>query len=138
MHSGINTGLAVTADVDPEKGTHGVTGEAINLGARLSDLANAGEILIGSETYRITQGRFNFEALKPVKVKGKSEAISIYKLVSDKLSVSSLSSGRHVFSEMVGRNREMDKLEFQIMKAINGEGSVVNVIGEAGIGKSRS
>ena len=39
MHSGINTGLAVTADVNPEKGTHCATGEAINLGARLSDLA---------------------------------------------------------------------------------------------------
>ena len=38
---------------------------------------------------------------------------------------------------MVGRDREMDKLELQVMKAINGEGSVVNVIGEAGIGKSR-
>ena len=38
---------------------------------------------------------------------------------------------------MVGRDKELDKLEFQVMKAINGEGSVVNVIGEAGIGKSR-
>ena len=41
MHSGVNTGLAVTADVDPEKGTHGVTGDAINVAARLSDLAEA-------------------------------------------------------------------------------------------------
>ena len=38
---------------------------------------------------------------------------------------------------MVGRDNELNKLEFQVMKAINGEGSVVNVIGEAGIGKSR-
>ena len=38
---------------------------------------------------------------------------------------------------MVGRDKELDRLEFQVMKAINGEGSVVNVIGEAGIGKSR-
>ncbi len=46
MHSGINTGLAVTADVDSAKGTHGVTGEAINVAARLSDLASSGEILV--------------------------------------------------------------------------------------------
>ncbi len=38
---------------------------------------------------------------------------------------------------MVGRDNELSKLEFQIMNAINGEGSIVNVIGEAGIGKSR-
>jgi len=38
---------------------------------------------------------------------------------------------------MVGRDKELDRLELQIMKAVNGEGSVVNVIGEAGIGKSR-
>ena len=38
---------------------------------------------------------------------------------------------------MVGRDRELDRLELQVMKVINGEGSVVNVVGEAGIGKSR-
>ncbi len=42
-----------------------------------------------------------------------------------------------IFSEMVGRNRELDKLELQVMKAINGQGSIVNIVGEAGIGKSR-
>ena len=60
MHSGINTGLAVTADVNPGKGTHGVTGEAVNLGARLSELADAGDILVGEETYRASRERFTF------------------------------------------------------------------------------
>ena len=82
MHSGINTGLALTADVNPEKGTHGVTGEAVNLGARLSDLAEAGEILVGAETYKASHSLFAFEALNLVKVKGKSEPIPIYKLLS--------------------------------------------------------
>ena len=137
MHSGVNTGLTVTADVDPEKGTHGVTGEAVNLGARLSDLADAGDILVGAETYRASREQFTFEALKPVKVKGKSEAIPVYKLHSNKVSPSYGSGGRQVFSEMVGRDRELAKLEFHVTNTINGQGSVVNVIGEAGIGKSR-
>jgi len=42
-----------------------------------------------------------------------------------------------IYSEMVGRDKELDRLQLQVMKVINGEGSVVNVIGEAGIGKSR-
>ncbi len=46
-------------------------------------------------------------------------------------------SEREVYSEMVGRDQELDRLELQILKAVNGEGSVVNVVGEAGIGKSR-
>ncbi len=137
MHSGINTGLAVTADVNPEKGTHGVTGEAVNLGARLSDLADAGDILVGEETYRASRERFTFETLEPVKVKGKAEPVPIYKLLSEKAPLSSVTSGRQVSSEMVGRDRELAKLELQVMKAMNGDGSVVNVIGEAGIGKSR-
>jgi len=52
MHSGIKTGLALTADVDTEKGMHCVTGEVIDIAARLSDLAKAGEILVGPESYR--------------------------------------------------------------------------------------
>ena len=42
-----------------------------------------------------------------------------------------------IYSEMVGRDKELKKLEQQVMKVVNGEGSIVNIIGEAGIGKSR-
>ena len=44
---------------------------------------------------------------------------------------------RQIFSEMVGRDDDLNKLELQVNKAASGEGSIVNVIGEAGIGKSR-
>ena len=40
MHSGINTGLVVTGEIDLEKGTHGIAGDTINLAARLSGLGN--------------------------------------------------------------------------------------------------
>lgn len=137
MHSGINTGLAVTADVNPGKGTHGVTGDAVNLAARLSDVASAGEILVGSETYIASHSQFTFKTLKPMKMKGKSSPIPLFQVMSVKPRPSLSVRDRQVFSGMVGRDHEMDTLELQIMKAINGEGSVVNVIGEAGIGKSR-
>jgi class 3 adenylate cyclase/tetratricopeptide (TPR) repeat protein len=137
MHSGINTGIAVTADVEPEKGTPGVTGEAINVAARLSDRASSGEILIGPNTYRLSKRVFAFQALGPIKIRGKTESIPIYKLLSANTFASFARVGREVSSEMLGRDLEMARLESQVMKAINGEGSVVNVIGEAGIGKSR-
>ena len=137
MHSGINTGIVVTADVDPEKGTHGVTGEAINVAARLSGLAGARDILVGPDTYRATKNHFSFQPLKPAKVKGKSEHISIYKLLSEKTLIARFSQKMQVSSEMVGRDQELAKLELQILKAANGQGSVVNVFGEPGVGKSR-
>ena len=137
MHSGINTGLVVASDVDPEKGTHRVTGEAINLAARLSDLASSDEILVGPETYKATQHHFTFQALKPVRVKGKSDQISIFKLLSEEAPITHVSRQIRISSEMVGRDEELARLELQILKAVNGQGSVVNVFGEPGVGKSR-
>jgi len=137
MHSGVNTGLVVTADVDPEKGTHGVTGETINVAARLSGLAEARDILVGQDSYRASQGHFTFQSLKPVKVKGKSEHIPIYKVLSRKTATARVNQEMQVSSEMVGRDQELAKLELHILKAVNGQGSVVNVFGEPGVGKSR-
>ncbi len=137
MHTGINTGLVITGAVDLEKGTHGLTGDAINVAARLSDLAASGTTLVGTETYTAAKRHFIFEVLQSTKIKGKSESISIYKLISAKAPLSLKSENRKVSSDMVGRDKELDRLELQVLKAVNGEGSVVNIIGEAGIGKSR-
>jgi class 3 adenylate cyclase/tetratricopeptide (TPR) repeat protein len=137
MHSGINTGLVVTADVDPEKGTHGVAGDAVNVASRLSGMAGPGEIFVGEETVRRAKGRFVFDDLGQKQAKCKAEPVRVFKVISGKSPQKASSIDRQVSSEMVGRDKELDRLEFQVMKAINGEGSVVNVIGEAGIGKSR-
>jgi class 3 adenylate cyclase len=137
MHSGINTGLVVTADVDPEKGTHGVAGDAVNVASRLSGMAGPGEILVGAETVRRAKGRFVFDDLGQKQAKGKAEPVRVFKVISVKASALGTGVDRQVSSEMVGRDKELDCLDLQVMKAINGEGSVANVIGEAGIGKSR-
>jgi class 3 adenylate cyclase len=137
MHSGINTGLVVTADVDTERGTHGMVGDAVNVAARLSGLAGPGEILLGEEIFRRTRERFTFHDLGLKKVKGKADPVSVFKLIAAKAPTTAIRADRQIFSEMVGRDTELDRLELQVMKVINGEGSVVNVVGEAGIGKSR-
>ena len=64
MHTGINTGLVVTGELNLDKGVHGVAGDAINVAARLSSLANAGEILVDRETYSRTEGYFQFDNLQ--------------------------------------------------------------------------
>lgn len=137
MHSGINTGLVVTGEVNLEKGTHGLTGDTINLASRLEGLAGTNEIVAGKNTYKLARSHFRFEPMKPTKVKGKSKFISAFKVVSAKKADSRMGSDRQVSSVMVGRDQETDRLAFQVHKVLNGQGSVVNVVGEAGIGKSR-
>jgi len=105
MHSGINTGLVVTGDNDREKGTYGVTGESINVAAMLSDLAEAGDILVGADTYMASKNYFIFEASQPRDVKGKYESIWIYKLQSERVTSSHAGKTRQISSDMLGRNR---------------------------------
>jgi len=136
MHTGINTGLVVTGEVDIKKGTHGVSGDTINLASRLSNLARPGGILLTKTTYKRVSQYFEFEPLGKVKVKGKERPLEVYEL-KEKIDSPRLGLGRVIYSELVGRDNELNKLTLQVMKVINGEGSIVNVIGEAGIGKSR-
>lgn len=137
MHTGINTGLVVTGEVD--EGTHGLTGDAINLASRLEGIAKDGEIVIGPDTYRQSKGQFTHKLMKPTSVKGKAEPVQLYKVSGIKAQTNPLSKDneRQIYSEMVGRDRELNKLKLQLAKAVDGAGSVVNVMGEAGIGKSR-
>ena len=138
MHSGVNTGLAVAGEADSVLGTHGVTGDVINVASRLSDLARPYEIIVGFDTYRACRSYFSFKPLKQTIIKGKTGQIPIYRLLSTKISTSfNIRSSRYVTTEFVGRERYLDRLEKRIRKTIAGKGSIVNVIGEAGIGKSR-
>ncbi len=61
MHTGINTGLVVTGEVDMERGTHGIAGDTINPASRLSNLANPGEILVDVDTCHQVEGHFTCE-----------------------------------------------------------------------------
>ena len=137
MHTGINTGLVVTGEINLEKGIHRISGDTINLASRLSNLAKGGEILIGPDTYKATKNYFTCRSLKPIKIKGKSKPTTPYRVLSEKSTTAGGGHELQVSSEMVGREKELAKLELQILKAVNGQGSVINVFGEPGIGKSR-
>ncbi len=134
MHSGINTGLVVTGEVTLGKGILGITGDTVNLASRLSTLARPGEILVGHNTFRRADWLFDFEPLVPARVKGKTEPVKIYRVVGKK-EKTRRSVGFD--SPLVGREKEMDLLSLQVVRLINGQGGIITVIGEPGIGKSR-
>ncbi len=137
MHSGINTGLTVAADVDVEKGTHRVTGDAINMAARLSDLAKAGEIFVGPETHRRAEGHFTFETLEPAVVKGKVEPISMYKVISVKDQPITVHRQSGLRAKLIGRKAELAQLHEAVERLKQGQGSIIALCGDAGTGKSR-
>ncbi len=137
MHTGINTGLVVTSQVDPERGTHGVSGDAVNVASRLSSLARAGEIVVGPDTYRQAEGYFTFESLEPTTVKGKTEPIQVHKVVSSKELPSKIHRLRGLRAELIGRKVEMAQLAEAGQRLTKGKGTICSICGEAGTGKSR-
>ena len=137
VRTGLNTGPVVIGSIgDDLRADYTATGITVNIASRMESNATPGTILVSRNTYRQTNAYFRYRSLGKVKIKGKGDPLEVYELVD---AVERAKSGldRQIFSEMVGREKELNLLEIQVLKAINGEGSVVNIIGEAGIGKSR-
>jgi class 3 adenylate cyclase/tetratricopeptide (TPR) repeat protein len=137
MRAGLNTGPVVVGSIgDDLRMDYTAVGDTVNLASRMESTARPGTVLVSNNTYNRAKQHFKFTSLGKVKVKGKETPLNVYELV-DKIERPKSGLDRQILSEMVGREKELNRLEIQVLKAVNGEGSVVNIIGEAGIGKSR-
>jgi class 3 adenylate cyclase/tetratricopeptide (TPR) repeat protein len=137
MHTGINTGLVVTGETDAEKGTPGLTGNAINLASRLEGIAKAGEIIVGTDTYRQALNYFEFETLEPTRVKGRQHLVSMYKVQSAKRESPKTHRLQGLQASLIGRAKEMMILTEAVECLKQGQGSIFLIGGDAGTGKSR-
>jgi class 3 adenylate cyclase/tetratricopeptide (TPR) repeat protein len=137
MHTGINTGLVVTGEINLEKGTHGVAGDTINVAARLSGHCRAGEILVGPDTYIQAEGYFDFETLEPTEVKGKAKPIQVYRVISQKTQPRKVHRLQGVRAELIGRKAELAQLKQAVNNLREGKSTTYSVCGKAGTGKSR-
>lgn len=136
LHMGINTGIVVTGMIGSS--THqqyGVTGDTVNLAARLKQASSRGEIFVGDETFRLSNRFFDFTALPPLEVKGKSEPQKVYQLLGEK--INRVDRWGERASSLIGREEEIHQLKLAISALKEGRGSRMAVIGDAGIGKSR-
>jgi class 3 adenylate cyclase/tetratricopeptide (TPR) repeat protein len=137
MHTGINTGLVVTGEVDMERGTHGIAGDTINLASRLSNLANPGEIVVDVDTCHQVEGQFACEYMKTTTVKGKAAPIHVHKVLSQRdkpVTIHRLSGLR---ADLVGRKVELAELSEAVDNLHAGKGRIFSICGAAGTGKSR-
>jgi class 3 adenylate cyclase len=137
MHSGINTGLVVTGDVNPDKGTHGVAGDPLNVAARLCSLAASDEILVGQDTYRRSRGYFSIEAQAPTQVKGKADPVPIYKVLASRERPATGPRPSAPSGKLIGRKFELVQLAEAAEQIRNGKGAIISISGDAGTGKSR-
>ena len=137
---GIDTGLVVVGDLIG-KGIsleHSVVGDAPNLASRLQALAGPGQVVISHSARRLTGGLFEYRDLGQVALKGLSDPVQAWRVLGPS-GVQSRFEAQHATSLMplVGREEELELLLRRSRQATGGEGRVVLISGEPGIGKSR-
>ena len=137
---GIATGQVVVGDLitSGEGQERGVVGETPNLAARLQALAEPDAVVIGPQTRQLLGDLFEYRDLGAVEVKGFPEPIHPYQVVWES-AVESRFEALHgaTPTPLVGREEEVDLLQRHWHRAKSGEGRVVLLSGEPGIGKSR-
>ena len=134
---GVNTGEVVSGTWNSlGRQDVAVTGDAVNTAARLQAAAEPGEVLVGTETMRLTRRRIRYGERRDLQLKGKAGTVPTYPALGL----------REQFGErweteaatpLIGRDREMVELLDVWVRAQAGEGQLVTVIGDVGVGKSR-
>jgi class 3 adenylate cyclase/tetratricopeptide (TPR) repeat protein len=131
--TGVNTGEVLAGD--PSRGDSFVSGDAVNLAARLEQNAGVGEVLLGDTTARLVRTAAELEDAGFVQVKGKAEPVRTWRLVRmDEARAGLPRTG----TPLVGRRPQLAELEASFERAKEGcHCLLVTVVGPAGIGKSR-
>ena len=137
---GIATGLVVVGEVAVGGTAHeqSIVGDTLNLAARLQGVAGPGEIIVSEATRNLCGALFDYERRGDIVLKGFPEPVTIYRLLGESAAQSRFdaraSTGLNPF---VGREEELDALIHRWRATLAGAGQIVQVCGEAGIGKSR-
>src|SRR5215469_7322423 len=137
---GIHTGEVVVRSIQTAEGRdeYVPVGHSIGLASRMQALAPPGSITVTEATRKLCEGYFNFRSLGPTKVKGVSEAVEIYEVTGlGPLRTRLQRSAARGLTRFIGRDDEMRTLWNRWEVAREGEGQMVLIVGEAGIGKSR-
>ncbi|TMC47367.1 MAG: hypothetical protein E6J20_19855 [Chloroflexi bacterium] len=135
VHTGINTGEVVVAEVSSAEELGMVTGDVLNVAARLEASSAPGQIVVSARTVAAVRG-FEFRPLGPLSLKGRAEPVASFELLREDpdATVSGLPDG----AAMVGRETELALLQSVYERtAATHRGHLVTVLGEMGMGKTR-
>ncbi len=137
---GVHTGLVVAGEMGAgqTREEFAIVGETPNIAARLEAAAGPDTVAISDVTMRLVDGYFTIEPKGALPLKGVSRPIQVFEVgratdVVDRLEV----AARGPLTPLIGRRAEIDRLLTEWESVAAGQGSVVHITGEAGIGKSR-
>jgi class 3 adenylate cyclase/predicted ATPase len=137
---GIATGLVVVGELvgAGEAQERNVVGETPNLAARLQSYAAPNTVIIAGTTRRLAGELFEYENIEPTALKGFQDPVAAFRVVRERSIASRFEALRAAsLTPLVGREEEMELLTRRWEQIKTGEGRVVLLAGEAGIGKSR-
>jgi class 3 adenylate cyclase/predicted ATPase len=136
---GIATGLVVVGDLIGEGAAQEelVVGDAPNLAARLQAFAEPNTVVVSGSAQKLVDGLFETADLGHVKLNGFATRVHTYRIVGDAEVLDRFDARRSRSTALVGRGQELDLLLDRWRSARDGQGQVVLLSGEPGIGKSR-
>ena len=140
IRMGLNTGPVIVGSIgDDLRMDYTAVGDTTNLAARIQQRADPGDIWLSRETHNIIRDYFGDISLGEISLKGKQRPEPVYRLVAEKTDVRTRFEAGLLrgVTRLVGRRAEINTLQAAFERAANGEAQVVDVVGEAGIGKSR-
>ncbi len=138
LHTGVHAGLMVVQEGDRLQGQYKLYGDALNTAARLADAAEAGETFASAVTLRGVLPYFNCEPVDPLSLKGKSQPLEAFKVISrSDISTRFEASKIRGLSPFIGRQKEIEQLNSLLSSAFAGSMQLVIVHGAAGLGKTR-
>ncbi len=139
VRMGINTGLVFVGAIGKDlRMDYTAVGDTTNLAARLLGLAKPGQIVVSRSTQHLRDKFFTFEDLGEFQVKGKAEPVRAYELTGEIRGRTRLEvSKERGLTPLVGRDRELQRLTEAYRRAAGGQGTIVSLAGQPGVGKSR-
>jgi tetratricopeptide (TPR) repeat protein len=136
---GLNSGEVVVRAIGSDLHMdYTAVGQTTHLAARMEQFASPGSILLTSSTLELVEGFVAVKPFGPVPVKGLADAVEVYEVTGAGAARSRLqaTAGRGL-TKFVGRTAEVAQLSQALEQARGGQGQVVAVVGEPGVGKSR-
>ncbi len=137
---GVSSGLVYAGGTGSAEGhSYSVVGEAVTEATRLRDRAKPGEILVGEDTRRAAESSFTWGTASRGPGRASAASSPAHPLLDARLRGvgENARPGRGLFSSLVGREEDLAAFETRLAGLIEGQGGVILLSGEAGLGKSR-